>query len=65
MNDIVDMTVRPIVSARHVTCWYKDCAVRAGWLIHLSSPIVGAPLIALCDAHLYDFETSTQGLDPE
>jgi hypothetical protein len=53
---------QPVGTGRQVGCWVKDCTIPADWLVKFSRPVLGTPLIALCDAHLYAFETSTTTL---
>lgn len=48
-----------VPDTRDVTCWVSHCSAPAHCLVKLSRPIFGTPLIALCDSHVYDFETST------
>jgi hypothetical protein len=59
MTDPVYTTYEPFPEGRTGTCIVKDCTQPARWTAHLSRPIVGWPMLALCDIHLYDFETST------
>ena len=50
----------PIDEARQVTCWAKYCTTPACWLVKLSIPVIGVPGLALCDKHMYEFDTETR-----
>lgn len=60
MSETLALVV-PIEGGKEVTCWAGHCTATATWMVNLSYPILGLPDvgIALCDVHLYDFETST------
>lgn len=43
------------------TCWGHDCPDPVAWLILFEPPVMGTPFAAVCDKHLYEFETETSG----
>lgn len=63
LADELYSSIQPIEADRRVTCWVKHCTTPTAWLVELSRPVLGTLVtVALCDAHLYDFETSTTDL---
>lgn len=57
----VQQDIQPIDQAEHpnVTCWIQHCTTPATWTVLLAGAVFGTKgmLMALCDVHLYEFET--------
>jgi len=53
--------IEPFPDGRTGTCWNKGCPNPAVWTVHLIPPVFNGTLslMALCDAHLYEFEIDT------